>query len=254
MVAVKGLKHFCEYFENFQDSYILIGGVACELAMDEAGIDFRATKDLDIVLCAEAIDSLFVSRFWQFIKDGGYKSQEKSTDDKQFYRFKNPSNKEFPIMLELFSRKPDQMILIGESYLTPIPVDDDISSLSAILLDNDYYQCIENGRYVVDGIPILKPEYILAFKARAWLDLTERKNAGETVDSKNIKKHRNDVFKLYRLLSSEQRVKISAGIKADIKKFVAAMPDEEGLNIQQFGLRNQSLDDVIENLILIYQL
>lgn len=249
-----GLEYFRRYFEGFQDSYILIGGVACDLAMDEAGINFRATKDLDIVLCAEAIDSAFVAKFWQFIKDGGYEHQEKSTGNKQFYRFNKPSNEKFPFMLELFSRKPDQMILGDDSRLTPIPVDDDVSSLSAILLDNDYYQCIENGRYVIDGVPILRPEYILAFKARAWLDLTERKSIGEAVDSKNIKKHRNDVFRLFALLSPEQRVKILAGIKEDMKKFVTAMPNEEGLNIQQFGLKNLSVDDVIENLTLIYQL
>ncbi len=251
---VRGLEYFREYFEGFQDSYVLIGGVACDLAMDEAGIDFRATKDLDIVLCAEAIDSAFVAKFWQFIKDGGYKHQEKSTGDKQFYRFNKPTNAEFPFMLELFSRKPDEMMLGDDSRLTPIPVDDDVSSLSAILLDNDYYQCIENGRYVIDGIPILRPEYILAFKARAWLDLTERKSIGESVDSRNIKKHRNDIFRLFALLSPEQRVEISVGIKVDMKKFVAAMPNEEGLNVQQFGLKNLSVDDVIENLTLIYQL
>lgn len=31
---------------------------------------------------------------------------------------------------------------------------------------------------------------------KAWLDLSERKAAGEDIDSKNIKKHKNDVFRL----------------------------------------------------------
>ncbi|MFT5274935.1 MAG: hypothetical protein ACI9J2_001469, partial [Saprospiraceae bacterium] len=35
---VRGLDHFREYFKDFQDSYALIGGVACDLAMGEAGI------------------------------------------------------------------------------------------------------------------------------------------------------------------------------------------------------------------------
>jgi hypothetical protein len=48
---VKGLDIFREHFSDFQDSYIMIGGTACELAMDEIGDDFgRTTKDLDIVL------------------------------------------------------------------------------------------------------------------------------------------------------------------------------------------------------------
>jgi hypothetical protein len=32
----------------------LIGGTACIVIMQEAGLDFRATKDLDIVLYVEA--------------------------------------------------------------------------------------------------------------------------------------------------------------------------------------------------------
>ena len=39
-------------------------------------------------------------------------------------------------------------------------------------------------------------------KTKAWLDLTERKEAGEAnVDSTDIKKHKNDVYRLSQLLS-----------------------------------------------------
>jgi len=60
---VKGLDTFREHFKDFQGSYVLIGGVACYLIMEEAGVDFRATKDLDIVLCAEALDTSFIVHF-----------------------------------------------------------------------------------------------------------------------------------------------------------------------------------------------
>lgn len=53
---VKGLELFKNHFRSYADRYILIGGTACDLAMREAGLDFRATKDLDIVLCVEALD------------------------------------------------------------------------------------------------------------------------------------------------------------------------------------------------------
>lgn len=81
---VRGQDIFREYFKDFQKSYVLIGGVACYLTMDEAGLDFRATKDLDIVLCAEALDAAFITRFWSFVKAGGYQNQQKRTTDKQF--------------------------------------------------------------------------------------------------------------------------------------------------------------------------
>lgn len=47
--------------------------------MEEAGIHFRATKDLDIVLCAEVVDAAFIARFWEFVHAGGYQNRQKST-------------------------------------------------------------------------------------------------------------------------------------------------------------------------------
>jgi len=53
--VVEGLDRFGEHFAAYTDQYLLIGGAACTLAMDEAGQPFRATKDLDIVLCLESL-------------------------------------------------------------------------------------------------------------------------------------------------------------------------------------------------------
>ncbi len=47
---VKGLDIFREHFRDFSDRYMLIGGVACSLIFEELGIDFRGTRDIDIVL------------------------------------------------------------------------------------------------------------------------------------------------------------------------------------------------------------
>ena len=251
---IRGLNYFREYFNEFQESYVLIGGVACYLALEEAGIDFRATKDLDIVLCAEAMDVTFVRKFWEFVREGSYEHQEKSTGDKQFYRFSNPENKEFPFMLELFSRKPDQLKYEGDGHLTPIPMDENVSSLSAILLNEDYYQCIHEGKVIIDSISILGPSFILPFKARAWLDLTARKKAGERIDSKNIKKHRNDIFRIFPLLSPNQTINISESIKSDLRQFLDAMDREKGINLKDFNIKNLSLSDIVSNIQSIYEL
>jgi hypothetical protein len=88
---VKGLEVFREHFRNYADRYVLIGGAACDIAMTGAGLAFRATKDLDIVLYVEALDTAFVQAFWGFVRAGGYEVQEKSTGEKQFYRFQKPT-------------------------------------------------------------------------------------------------------------------------------------------------------------------
>lgn len=113
---VLGLNIFREHFKDFQESYVLIGGVACYLTMEDSGVDFRATKDLDIVLCAEVLDSAFITNFWEFVKAGGYQNQQKSTGDKQFYRFDKPTTEGYPFMLELFSRRPHQLTLADDAF------------------------------------------------------------------------------------------------------------------------------------------
>jgi glutathionyl-hydroquinone reductase len=93
---VKGLDIFRAHFRDYADRYVLIGGSACDLAMTEAGLEFRATKDLDIVLCVEVLDAPFVNAFWAFVRAGGYQVQEKSTGQKQFYRFQKSASENYP--------------------------------------------------------------------------------------------------------------------------------------------------------------
>ena len=59
--------------------------------------------------------------------------------------------------------------------ITPIHIDDSVSSLSAILLDDEYYKALMDGRVVRNGLSVLRPEYLILFKAKAFLDLKQRK-------------------------------------------------------------------------------
>lgn len=82
---------------------------------------------------------------------------------------------------------------------------------------------------------ILGPELLIPFKARAFLDLTARKANGESVDSSDIKKHRNDVFRLIQLLATEGRVALAAPITEDLRRFVEAMVTD-GVNPLDFDV------------------
>lgn len=48
--------------------------------------------------------------------------------------------------------------------IIPIHIDDDTSSLSAILLNDDFYRFMLEGRETIDGVTILSAEYIIPFK------------------------------------------------------------------------------------------
>ena len=52
---VSGFTKFKERFQGFENQYVIIGGTACDLIMENEELPFRATKDVDIVLiCADA--------------------------------------------------------------------------------------------------------------------------------------------------------------------------------------------------------
>ena len=168
------------------------------------------------MLIVEVLTVEFGRQFWDYIKEAQYKHLNKSTGNSQFYRFTSPKSKEFPYMLEIFSRNPNFIKLEDDAVLTPLPIDDEISSLSAILLNETYYELLKNGVIIVDDIPVLKPTCLIPFKAKAWLDLKERKRNGEHVDSKNIKKHKNDVFRLAQLISGDTRQELGPEIEEDV--------------------------------------
>ena len=52
-----------EWFRGYEDSFVVIGGAACSLLMSERGVDFRATKDVDIVLLLESLNKRFGKLF-----------------------------------------------------------------------------------------------------------------------------------------------------------------------------------------------
>ena len=249
---VTGIDRFREWFRGYEEQYAIIGGTACDLLMSEDGMDFRATKDIDLVLIVEAITPNFGRQFWEFIKAAGYEHRNKSTGLPQFYRFSHPSAGGYPFMIELFSRRAEAISLPEDAVLTPLPMDDDISSLSAILLDDDYYQLVRSGTVVVDGINVLDAAYLIPFKAKAWLDLTQKKAAGQAVDSKNIRKHKNDVFRLSALLGPQSHVTVSKSVLADLHAFLSAMQNE-AMDMKQLGVARDK-ETVIADLMGIYSL
>lgn len=222
---VIGQAIFQEWFRGFEDQYVLIGGTAASITMAEAGQPFRGTKDLDIVLHVEALTPAFGQRFWQFVQAGGYQQKEGDPDQRPcLYRFQKPLDDEFPHMLELFSRVPDGLRFVPPGHLTPIPIDEQVSSLSAILLDEDYYQFVLSGRKNKYGLPSwVGEDRLIPLKAVAWMEMSERAQSGEPIDSKKINKHLSDIVLLSSLLQPGQVIELPEKIRANLEVFVRAV-------------------------------
>lgn len=250
---VRGIDSFREWFRGYEDQYVIIGGTACDLLMSDEGLGFRGTKDIDLVLIIEALDAEFGKSVWDYVKEAGYEHRNKSTGEPQFYRFMNPVSKEYPTMIELFTRKPESIVLPDDAVLSPLPVDESLSSLSAILLDDNYYEFLKRGRVRLTDVTILDAPYLIPFKAKAWLDLSAKKRSGEHVNSRDIRKHKNDVFRLSELLTPgmESIQDMPDSIKSDMKEFLDAMVSEE-IDVSQLGIQDRSKEEIIEELRGIY--
>jgi hypothetical protein len=222
---VIGLDSFKEWFRGYEANYVLIGGTACDLLLSEFGEEFRATRDIDMVLIAEALDTGFGAHFWEYVKMAAYAQCFKSTGKAIYYRFASPGATGYPAMIELFSRRIEGIALPPDAHLTPLPLGDDITSLSAILLDDVYYNFLKTGVTIADGIPTLGAAQMIPFKVKAWLDLTRRKAEGEHVNSRDIRKHKNDVIRLSALLSPDVVLTLPGTIMNDMKIFVTEIEE-----------------------------
>ena len=251
---VRGLDIFQQWFAAYADQYVLIGGTAASLTMEEAGLTFRATKDLDIVLHVEALTPAFGEAFWKFVEDGGYEIRQASNTGKPiFYRFQKPVDARYPTMLELFARAPDGLQPATNSRLTPIPLDEAISSLSAILLDNSYYAFIMAGRREVNGLPWVGEDRLIPLKAIAWLDLMARQAQGENVDAKDVRKHLNDVLRLSQLLAPATRIALDKKMRDDMTRFLVAVAADPAIDPKTLGL-GHSVAELVSRIAQAYEI
>jgi hypothetical protein len=224
--VVKGIQKFREHFRDYPESLVVMGGVACDEWLGTQGLAFRPTKDVDVVILLEALTPAFVERFWAFIRTGKYKVRQKSSGQRVYYRFSKPAEADYPDMIEVFSRQPEGIDLAEGQHVVPVRVDERLSGLSAILMDEAYYKLVLANRETVQNLPIVTVTALIPLKARAWSDLKRRREAGEDVDEDDIKKHRKDVFRLAAALPATPGPAIPASVREDLRMFVRAFPAE----------------------------
>ncbi|MBI2421411.1 MAG: hypothetical protein HYV27_01185 [Candidatus Hydrogenedentes bacterium] len=238
---IAGLEIFEEHFREYPEHYVLIGGVAAMLWLEDAGLSVRATKDFDLVILAENLNDRFLSQFWSFVKAGGYDNLQKSSDKRIYYRFADPATSAYPYSLEIFARVPERVKLWGDARIVPIPAEEDESSLSAILMDEAYYAVVRDHTGRRGGLRLLLPEGLILLKARAWLDMHTRKQSGQHVDDRDLKKHRTDVFRLALLLTRNRSAAIDPKVYEDLLAFLGHFPKDStewGAIRQASGMNN----------------
>jgi hypothetical protein len=251
---VVGLDIFTKHFEHYADHYILIGGSACDVQMEDRDLKFRVTTDLDIILIVEALTGEFVRHFWEFIRAGGYEVAEVN-EQKRFYRFRKPKNEAYPRMLELFARHPDALPPADGLHITDIPTGEDMSSLSAILLDEDYYNFARENSELKDGLHLANSIALIGLKAKAYLNNFERKGQGQPVQAKDITKHRNDVIRLATVIPGQEAGAVTGKVRTDITQFIELALHEDNIVkaiLKDAGIPLVAREDIIHQLRLVF--
>ena len=223
MPVVAGIDAFRDAMAGFEDKYVLIGGGACSLLFEDSPNDFRPTSDFDVVAMAASDDLGFGRTLWSFVRAGGYTCGVREDGSVRYYRFKLPlelggAGTKLPSEIELFSKAPwpvDEGVEV-----VPMPFDGDLSSLSAILLDEDYFEFIRQGIISRRGVPVPDVLHIIPLRMRAHIDLNRRHDAGEHVRRKNLTKHRADVLNLSDLLTDEDSCGLPDAIADDAREFL----------------------------------
>ncbi len=81
-----------------------------------------------------------------------------------------------------------------------------------------------NGRKNKHGLPSwVGEDRLIPLKALAWMEMNERVQRGETIDSKKINKHLSDVVQLSALLQPNQVIALPNKITANLQIFVQAV-------------------------------
>ena len=233
---VTGLDKFREAFIEYVDNYVIIGGTACDIVLRDTDMTPRATSDIDMIVVVENMTPEFATAFWQFIRNGKYKptKRDRETDGQTvytLYRFEE-AEAGYPVKIELLSRHSD---ILGEPsgfVIEPIPVGEEVSSLSAIIMDDDYYNFTIKNSFVDNGLKVASPLALIVLKIKAYLNLLAEKEQGHHVNTKHIKKHRSDVLKLVATTALGDPTPVTEEIMDSVTDFIAkirAMLPSQGL-------------------------
>lgn len=255
---VYGIDKFREAFGEFADKYVIIGGTACDIVLEGSMMRPRATDDIDMIIVVERMTKEFVDAFWNFIREGHYRNgKRKRGEDKEpayeMYRFTDPEMG-YPVQIELLARHSD---LLGEPsgfHIEPLPTEEEQYSLSAIMMDDDFYQLTVDNSEVVDGLRVANAFALIGLKARAFLNLIAERDKGKQVNTRDIMKHRNDVLKLAAIVNTDVQVAVPQSIIDTLNDYIAhirSIHPSQSLRAA-IGVGDEEIESLIEVLENIY--
>jgi hypothetical protein len=207
-MTVYGLERIQEYLGEFKSNYVIIGGTATNINLEEEQFIGRTTHDIDMIVVCEALSADYIKRFWEMIRAAGYQPGVIETEEgfkRTFYRFDNPTDKSFPKYIELFCRIPESIEVPEDIHLVHLSNEwDYLSSFSAIMMDDDYYHFAVSHSHELQGVQVLDKFGLIALKAKAYINNFDRKQSGGHVQQDDIDKHKKMSIEFHSSLMMQQ--------------------------------------------------
>ena len=247
MTDSAGLSHFEAHFRDMKDHYVIVGGFATLMLLDrEIENHGKATHDIDLVLLTSTSAEM-ANRIKTYIREGGYTIQKGQQDIYRYYRFVDPDVEGYAKEIELFASEEYGIDLDEGQRIIPIDPEEGLYSLSAIMLDREYFNMIKNNIEVIDGIPYSNTPATMLLKMSAVYDLHQR-------GDDKWKKHRRDILKLTLLLTGEERIVLTGRMIADVNFFKTEVGNMTTKMIKQIVGRGVTVDKdiVIESIEKVF--
>ena len=235
-----------KHLQKYPDSYVIIGGIATSLILEERGFPFRETKDFDIVLLADANNPDFNKDLCALLKEGKYKNAI-SNGKKACYRFIEPETPGYPRIIELFSHEEHAYL---HNYLQKIQITFNEEDLSTIVLNDEVVDFIKERKITIDlGVSVVDALGLIALKSHAYFRNLKLYNEKQIVGRENYAKHKNDVIRLLLSLNGDEgSIRMPDLIKQDCSSFRQVLNDSKS----EFKNINKNAKISLENLVSLY--
>jgi len=243
--------NFTDYFKDYSEDYVVIGGLATAMVMNDLGFVARATKDIDLVVISKNNEE-FIKKLLGFIEVARYKTKQRTDNESRhnLFRFLDSEDKTYPEQIELFAIHTEDSEIVKDSHIIPITTPEFYDYLSAILLDKDYFELLIKHTTNIDGLHVATPEVLIPLKMHAHINLLKDNHP-------DAKKHLTDVIRLATMLDGEESIILTDNPKKDYLEFLPLLEAVEPNTIRNIlksagvGKLQKSIKELLENVYIL---
>lgn len=146
---------------------------------------------------------------------------------------------------------PGSVKIPDDRIVNSVDIDDEFSHLSAIMIDDDYYNFTIKHSLTLNGLRLASVEALVCLKAYAYINLLESRRQGSRVQQEQIDKHWRDVFRMIVLLPGSDKLNLPVKLRDDLRKFISEIeekrPETKGI-MKVMGAEPKDSDELIQML------